>query len=190
MPELPKVRAFVAVQIDAGTVSAIENFVQLLQAHGDAVSWVKRDNLHVTLRFLGDAVAAEKIPRLDLELARIGAETPPFTLDAHGVGAFPNLERPRVIWVGLYNEALAPLAARVESAARESGFAPETRLYTPHLTIGRIRDLHRWAPLHDNLVRAAHCEFGSSKVDSMILYRSILGGTPTYQELARYALGA
>jgi 2'-5' RNA ligase len=191
MRELPdRLRAFLAVPLDADAVSAIEDFVKLLQTQIAGVSWVKRDNLHVTLRFLGDAVAAEQILQLDHALGQIGTAIPRFTLEARGVGVFPNLERPRVVWIGLHSDVLASLARRVEDVARESGFPQEPRSYTPPLTIGRVRDRRQWVPLRDSLAQAAERDFGSSKVDSMMLYRSILGsGAATYQELARYSLG-
>ncbi|MGH7837750.1 MAG: RNA 2',3'-cyclic phosphodiesterase [Candidatus Binataceae bacterium] len=190
MAQSRRLRAFIALRLNAQTLTAIASFVQALQEDGAGVGWVKRDNLHVTLRFLGGAVAAEQIARLAPTLAQIGAATPPFELDARGTGAFPNLERPRAVWIGLRSDALAPLAARVESAARECGFPPEPRPYAPHLTIGRVRNLHGWALLWRGLVDAADREFGRSRVDSILLYRSILGGAaPIYEELARYPLG-
>jgi 2'-5' RNA ligase len=124
-------------------------------------------------------------------LAQIAAETPPFDITAHGTGAFPNLARPRVVWIGLTGGELAQLAQRVEAAVVRCGFEREQRPYSPHLTIGRVRNLRGWGAVRHTLSNAVTREFGTTCVDSLILYRSMLGrDTATYEELARYGFGA
>ena len=166
---------------------ALAGFVEEMRRLASGVRWVRRTNLHLTLRFLGDAVDPKRLAALREQLAEIAAQTAPFVIDARGTGAFPNLARPRVIWAGLAGDQLVRLAARVEDAAVDVGFTRERRPYSPHLTIGRVRDLRGWPAARRAIENATEREFGSSTCESMILYRSVLGPeTSTYHELARF----
>jgi 2'-5' RNA ligase len=187
----PKIRAFIAVRLRAETDRAIGELIEALREPGDGISWARSANLHLTLRFLGAAIDSRLIAPLSDALAAIAAETAPFTVEARGLGAFPNLAHPRVIWVGLECEALPPLARRLEQAAVESGFAPERRPYSPHLTIGRVRDLRRWAILRGKLEAAAARNFGRSPIAAMTLYESQLAASGAkYRELAQFQFRA
>jgi len=166
---------------------AIGEMVHPLREQRSGVRWVRPANLHLTLRFLGDAVDRNVLMALDRNLTEIAAQTSPFMLHARGTGAFPNLDRPRTIWVGLVSEQLVRLARQVEDTAVEVGFAPEGGPYTPHLTIGRVRDLHGWQQIRRLLHQSSIHDFGSTLISEMTLYRSILGGEAAqYQALARY----
>ena len=167
--------------------AALASFIEEMRRLASGVRWVRRTNLHLTLRFLGDAADSQCLAALREKLTEIAAQTAPFVIDARGTGAFPNLARPRVIWAGLVGDELVRLAARVEDAAVEAGFTRERRPYSPHLTIGRVRDLREWSAARPAIENAARREFGSSNCESMILYRSVLGPeTSTYHELARF----
>lgn len=105
-----------------------------------AVKWVRTDSVHLTLKFLGAVPAAQaSLLRLALDDALRGSRPPTVRLSAAGV--FPSPQRPRVLWVGLAGDidALAALQERVERALAPLGFPPEGR-FTPHLTLGRVRD--------------------------------------------------
>jgi RNA 2',3'-cyclic 3'-phosphodiesterase len=182
-----KIRAFVALRMGAQIEGAVADFVKSLREFGSGVRWVHPANLHLTLRFLGDVVERDLLLALDNILNEIAAATPPFMLIARGTGVFPNLNRPRTIWIGLVSEKLMRLAQQVEDAAVKAGFAPEGRRYTPHLTIGRVRDLRGWQKIRHELGESSTLDFGSTLISEMILYRSILGGEASqYQPLARY----
>jgi 2'-5' RNA ligase len=141
------------------------------------------------LRFLGAAVDRNLLLPLDKTLHEIGSQTSPLMLNARGIGAFPNLDRPRAIWIGLVGEQLIGLAQQVEDAVAQAGLASERRPYTPHLTIGRVRDLRGWQEIRHVLRQSSNQDFGSAQISEMILYRSILGGeTSQHQALARYPL--
>jgi 2'-5' RNA ligase len=185
-----RARAFVALRMSAKVEDALTEFIEILAASPSGVRWVRRDNLHLTLRFLGDQVAAEQLERLSQALEEIAGSTAPFIIEVRGTGTFPNLKRPQVVWVGLVSNALVDLAKRVEAAAVRCGFRPERRPFSPHLTIGRVRHRSGWVLVLRALTEAGTREFGTTQVDSMILYRSVLGpDASTYTELARYALG-
>jgi 2'-5' RNA ligase len=185
------IRAFVGLRLSDEVELAVADFIESLQLSSSAngaIRWVGRVNLHLTLRFLGDRVAASTLARLDRGLVRISAATAQFTIGVRGTGAFPNLTRPRVLWVGLESSELIELAARIERAAIESGLAPERRAYSPHLTIGRAREFDGWNEVQRVLDAASQREFGPSSVQAMMLYRSMLApGGASYKELARYS---
>jgi RNA 2',3'-cyclic 3'-phosphodiesterase len=183
-----KVRAFVALRMSAQVEDALAGFVEKLRGLSNGIGWTPRANLHLTLRFLGDRVPAEKLERIDSALEQTAATAAPFAIVIRGTGVFPNPTRPRVIWVGLQSNCLIQLAARVENAAVNAGFEPEQRDYTPHLTIGRIRDPQAWRAVRTSINEAADRDFGTTQVDSMTLYQSRLGSHPTYIQLAVYTL--
>lgn len=191
MEGLPdKIRAFVAVRLAAQVESEIGAFVETLRRLNADISWVGRDRFHVTLRFLGDEFSAQAIPQLSDALARVAAAGAPFEVEARGAGAFPNLERPRVIWIALPSVQLTQLGERVEAAAVDCGLERERRPYSPHLTIGRVRNSRGLSAVRSALLAAADRDFGSSRIETLTLYRSILGNGPaTYTELARFPLG-
>ena len=188
MPD--RVRAFVALRLSPEVERAVIDLVAALrQAHDrpGAVRWVRPANLHLTLRFLGDRVESITLERLDRALLRIAAATARFTIRVRGLGGFPHLVRPRVLWAGLEGPHLPALAAAVEHAATASGLPPEPRPFAPHLTLGRVRDLGGWAHLRPAIEAAADRDFGHSAAQSMLLYRSTLAlDAATYEELARY----
>ena len=189
MPD--RVRAFVAIRMAPEVEQAVIDFIASMRTAGtanrDGLRWIGRDNLHVTLRFLGDRVAGSILDRLSDALGEIATATMSFDLHVRGLGAFPDLARPRVVWVGLESPNLRALAAQVEGAAGAAGLAPEERSFTPHLTIGRIRGLTGWSDLRRAIEAAQDREFGRTRVESLILYRSILGpDSPRYEELGRY----
>jgi RNA 2',3'-cyclic 3'-phosphodiesterase len=190
--DLPdRIRAFIAVRMSAEVETAIEGLINPLSKLGGGTRWVHQHNLHLTLRFLGNTVERNRLVVLDSILNEIAAQTSPFILSAHGTGAFPNLDRPRTIWIGLASEALVGLAQQVENATVEAGFPPEGRPYSPHLTIGRVRDFSGWQQIRRALRQPSIQDFGSTLVSEMILYRSILGGESSqYQPLARYTFRA
>jgi RNA 2',3'-cyclic 3'-phosphodiesterase len=177
--------------MSAEVESAIAELVDPLRKPRSGARWLDTGNLHLTLRFLGDKADRNLVVALDRMLSDVAAQTRPFLVEARGTGAFPNLERPRVIWIGLVSEELIRLAQKVEKAATEVGFEPEGRPYSPHLTIARVRDLNGWQRIRRVLHQSSIRGFGSTLISEMILYRSILGGQASrYQPISRYAFSA
>jgi len=203
MPQ--RVRAFIALGLDGAVDAAIAGLTERLRAPENGVRqnnippdanrsagirWVPRANFHLTLFFLGPAVLRERLAPVAEALGAIAEETAPFEIAAQGVGAFPNLARPRIIWVGLHGDALAGLAARVAGAAERCGFARERRAYSPHLTIGRVRSFSSPGWLRRAFNEAADSSFGVARIERVMLYRSEPGPrSSTYHELAAFPLG-
>ena len=188
MPELPeKIRAFIAVRVSPEVERAIEDMIGELRAPNDGIKWVASTNLHLTLKFLGPAVPLEKVHRLQPELEQIAADTAAFELEAAGVGGFPDLKRPHVLWVGLRSDALKELAARIDDAASRCGFEREQRAFNGHLTIARLRRPHLHSATRARIEAAIKRDFGASTIREMTLYRSIT--TPAgsiYDALAEF----
>ena len=108
-------------------------------APAGSVRWVRPEAMHLTVKFYGD-VAAEAVDALADGLARAAATSRPLDLTLEGLGVFPNPRRPQVIWAGLGGEvaSLQALAAEVERISTALGYAPESRAFKPHLTLGRV----------------------------------------------------
>lgn len=108
----------------------------------NTVRWAAPQNIHLTLHFLGDITAAEA-DDVSRALAIAAPEATPFSLNLGGLGCFPNVRRPRVLWVGLLEEsaALVTLHQRLgQSLEAAIGFSPDKRPYSPHLTLGRVKN--------------------------------------------------
>lgn len=138
------VRTFVAVWLDERLRRCVEEFARSVrtpvEGAAGSVRWVKASQFHFTLRFLGelDRDARERVFEAVTEACRTAA---PFSLRLGGVGGFPDLRRPRVLWVGVEppgDRLLASLAEAVQQALERRGFGPPDRPFSPHLTIGRL----------------------------------------------------
>jgi 2'-5' RNA ligase len=188
-PRAERWRCFVAIDLGEPARSAAIEYLERLRATIGGVAWTRPENLHLTLKFLGD-VAATCIPSMTERLRLAVAETPAFTLEVGGVGAFPSLARPQTIWIGVTSPALLPLAAIVESACEAEGFERERRAFQPHLTLGRVRD-RRTVPDLVFLARDGSRALGTTAVTDVTLFRSELGaGGARHSALARLPLAA
>lgn len=192
LDDLPaRVRAFIALDVNAEIARAIDRLTSELRTPHDAINWVRGEKLHLTLRFLGDAVDSQRLPRLVDGLEQVAAATEPFVIGLHGTGAFPGLDRPRVLWIGLASVELVALAGRVEAAVVAGGFEAERRPFSPHLTIARVRDPRRFGVLRSAFEHYANHDFGTVEARAMTLYRSQLSPQgSTYQALAAFGFGA
>lgn len=190
-------RAFIAILLSPEVRDAVTDEVERLRPLSRAVAWVPRDNLHLTLRFLGEQ-SEERLADALVALESVAEGGEPFTLGLHGLGAFPGLERPRILWVGVAEGALAAreLQARLESGLTERGFPPEARPWHPHLTVGRVFDERRWRREATPALRQAVAQAGNRPVarlsiTAISLMKSDLGpGGSRYTALASRPLGA
>lgn len=133
-------RAFVAVELPEALRARCGAVTERLRGEAGKVSWVKPGNLHLTLKFLGYATPSQAERLID-SLTHKLAKLSPFELELRGLGVFPSLDRPRVIWVGVAEgaPALCELAQKVEGSAAKAGFPREARAFSPHLTLGRVK---------------------------------------------------
>jgi len=138
-------RTFFCIELEDGIKEKLDGIASgLKRGSATRVSWVRRENLHVTLRFLGE-VAPEQVEELQLaaEVAREGIE--PFELELNLLGAFPNREQPRVIWAGSSSPPpeILQLYEQLERELHSLGFPSEGKPYTPHITLGRVKERNR-----------------------------------------------
>ncbi|MCI0514583.1 RNA 2',3'-cyclic phosphodiesterase [candidate division KSB1 bacterium] len=137
---MEKIRTFIAIELPESIQAGIGKLQAELKRMQAAVSWVKYQNIHLTLKFLGD-VAADQIPAIIQSVARAAQTVPGFKISVQGAGFFPNAKRPRVFWVGCEATAgyLAPLHQALEQELLALNFEKEDRPFSPHLTIGRVK---------------------------------------------------
>ena len=131
-------RLFVAIRFPESLRAALWDATAPLREAGPSVRWTPVGQLHITLRFLGD-VPTGSIGEIDERLSEAAAACASFTLPLGGVGAFPSLRRPRVLWLGSGSGELSTLHSAVETALKACGFAPEDRPFRPHVTLGRVK---------------------------------------------------
>ncbi|MBI4609669.1 MAG: RNA 2',3'-cyclic phosphodiesterase [Candidatus Rokubacteria bacterium] len=170
-----RIRAFVAILLDSGVREAVAAELERLRPLARSVSWVPTQNLHLTFKFLGE-IQAEALEAVKEALVEGVAAAEPFTLTFHGLGAFPGLARPRVIWVGVARggRECQALQAQVDAALNRRGFPKDARAYTPHLTIGRVRDPRGLVALQQAITQNAQKTFGDQRVSAISLMRSDL----------------
>jgi len=134
------IRAFVAVLLPEAVRDRIHRTAAGLRARAASVAWVRADNLHLTLRFLGE-VEPTALGAINGALAQAAGTVAPFPVTLGGLGGFPGPRAPRVVWVGVTEGGggLVALHAGVEAALGAVGVTPEGRAYHPHVTLGRAR---------------------------------------------------
>lgn len=188
---MPALRTFIAVETPPNVVGRAGQLAKVLRPAGADVGWVAAENLHWTIKFLGNARQKDLID-ICRALADAAARTPPFTMTVHGAGAFPAIDRPRTIWLGAGEGAsgIIHLANAVEEEMTAIGFRREGRRYEPHLTVGRVRS---GGPSQTELGRllGGQRDFdgGVMEVDEVVLFSSELRPDgPVYEALERVEL--
>ena len=139
---MEKIRTFIAIELDESIKDGLTKLQERLKGkvpRGSA-RWVRPKGIHLTLKFLGD-VPADQIGEITRALERSCQGFAPFSLSCGGLGCFPNLKRPRVVWVGIQEETgtLAQLKKAIEENVAPLGYPTEKRKFSPHLTLGRVQ---------------------------------------------------
>lgn len=183
-------RTFVAVPLDGVLRAAIEELQRQLEHAGAQARWTRPDQLHFTLRFLGEIPLAQ-VARVKVAVREAASGVEPFTIELRGLGAFPSLQRPQVIWIGVNDgkEPLRTLAGRLERALAKQRFPAEPRPFRPHLTLARIRGTRNWAEMVRALGAAKDTNVGTQQVARMIVFESHLSPKgSTYTPLEEVSL--
>jgi len=185
------IRAFIAVDLDDPVIEKVCNVVAILKSRITEIRWLRKENLHLTLKFLGN-IAESQVEPITAALRHPLGLFSPCTISAKGLGVFPDFRRPKILWVGLTGDQLVQLAAEIESALMPLGFTPENRAFTPHLTIGRWREGSRPAKnLRQEIDSLNDFEFGACAVRQIVLFQSVLKPEgASYSELRTIQLGA
>jgi 2'-5' RNA ligase len=172
------IRAFIAISLPNPIQQKLDEVTRLFKNEKTgAVRWVSANNIHLTLKFLGEVDGA-KVEAISQVIQAESQHIHPFELSASGVGAFPNLRRPRVIWVGVQApQALIDLANAIDQGTQRLGFQGEERAFSPHLTLGRLSQnasLQEMQSVAQALSAARISNLGSFTVTQVTLFRSDL----------------
>ena len=183
-------RTFIAIELPPSVISLLVNVQKNLQSMGVRAKWVRPQNIHLTLKFLGNINPGD-IDKIGEAMADAVAEFEALNLVAEGVGVFPGIHRPRVIWVGLKGQVqtLFALQRRMEDNLAALGYKKEKRPFKGHLTLGRFKK-----GVNPETIRQAVREFGTLDSEEftarrVILYKSDLKPTgAVYSQLQQVVL--
>jgi RNA 2',3'-cyclic 3'-phosphodiesterase len=189
---MPMTRTFIAVEVADGVRSRAAELISCLRGEGK-VSWVAPSNMHITLKFLGDQ-PDEAVAAICQAVREGAASVDPFEFCCQGAGAFPSIQRPRTLWLGV-SEGLAEfrqLHAAIDESLARRRFPKDRQQFRPHLTLGRVRSAGpQVAPLSDALQAYQDFDGGRTAVDEVTVFASQLAPSgPTYDVLARAPLRA
>ncbi|MCL4270932.1 MAG: RNA 2',3'-cyclic phosphodiesterase [Anaerolineales bacterium] len=174
-----QIRVFIAVDLPPAIQESVEKQTASLRRKlgDDLIRWVPAKNMHLTLKFIGN-IAASHLDFLKQMLIQSVNSQRQFDLQIGGIGSFPNLKRPRVLWVGIHAPAdLTSLQKNVEAGAVRLGYEKEERGFSPHLTLGRVRqnvsaaDLQR---IRSALENTQIGRIGTATIEAVHLYKSDL----------------
>jgi len=187
-----KIRLFVAVDIPGEVRELLSRVLQELRGEMEGARWVKPENLHLTLKFIGD-YEEEGLEKLTGEVRAAAERIPAFIAALDGCGAFPSGKRARVIWVGMAegSEKAGRMARKLDARLERAGVKREDRPFKSHLTLARLKqpgDCSGYLKiLNHKLEGLPGLPF---EVGEVVLYRSILSPHgPTYVPLERISLG-
>lgn len=164
-------RLFIALTIDEKIKEEIYKYIEGLKVKTDAkIKWVEKENLHITLKFLGE-VRENKLEDIKNALRQTVLGSSVFDLDFKGAGSFPPGKNPRVIWVGAESNKVVKLSKKIDDIMSSVGFKKEERNFKSHITIGRIKEGRFDIGLIEKDIDKF---FGSMVVEKVDLYRSYL----------------
>ena len=173
------VRAFIAIDLPEILQERLRALDRKLrpQFEGLPLHWVPVENIHLTLKFLGD-VSQDNLKSIAEVLQKECATAAPFEVHVEGLGLFPNAQRPRVIWVGVSGgEPMLTLQQSLEAGLAQLGYAPERRPFSPHLTLGRIQrkaDARQKKQVADIIAQHDVGLLGTAVADEVALFKSEL----------------
>ena len=193
---MKNLRTFVAVDVSDAVRRYAESLKDELAACLSGIHWTRRDNLHLTLKFLGDVPETE-LAGVCSAVRDAVCQQDPLEIECGGLGAFPDEQRPRTLWVGIRQgeESLRTLQGLIDKNLTEYGFPPERRRFHGHLTIGRIsrRDglaADQLAEVEDIIKREQDAEGVMMMVEEVITFSSFLNPEGrVYQPIAHARLG-
>lgn len=186
---MDSIRTFIALELPEELKTSLGRLQAALRDLVPGVKWVRPENMHLTLKFLGDTSPGRVAPVASV-LERLAAGRAPFFFDAAGIGAFPNCRNPKVLWAGLQaGQSLNLFYGELEAALADLGFAREARPFAPHLTLGRLRDGRARKALAGLLEQYGSERFGRFAADRIVFFKSDLRPSgPVYEALKSITL--
>ncbi len=169
------IRSFIAVEIDQSNKQELSTLISHLKKSDADVKWANENQMHLTLKFLG-TVDETKLQKISDILKRIANDFSAFNIQFSKIGAFPNINRPRVIWMGISKGSnhLKLLNNKIESEFEKIGFGKEKREYNAHLTFGRVKSSKN-IPGLKKIIDETTIQFHDEiRIDKIILFQSTL----------------
>jgi 2'-5' RNA ligase len=186
------IRTFIAIELPEKIIYTISKIQEEIKSYGLKIRWVRPENIHLTLKFLGDIKEAdtEKVAKAVSESV---TGYPPISLAVKGIGVFPGIKSPRVVWLGVSNQldVLTTFQKTLDEKLEAIGFPKEKRPFRGHLTLGRIKSKIDPKTLNDVLKEFTQFESERFFADRIILYKSELKPKgPVYTKLIETYLTA
>ena len=186
------IRTFIAIELPEKIIYTINKVQEEIKSYGLKIRWVRPENIHLTLKFLGDIKAADT-EKVAIAVSESVTGYPPISLAVKGIGVFPGIKRPRVIWLGVSNQldVLTTFQKTLDEKLEAIGFPKEKRPFRGHLTLGRIKSKIDPKKLNDALKEFTRFESEHFLADRIILYKSDLKPNgPVYTKLIETYLTA
>lgn len=183
-------RTFIAIDIPPWVKEQIAGIQNRFKSLDLNASWVRPENIHLTLKFLGD-IDPQRVPLIKETMTRALNPIPKFSVWLGGLGVYPDLKRPRVLWVGLRDSqgALETLHEKTDDALNSLGFPKEPRKFSPHLTFGRLKSQKGKSSLEKALQEGPEIESDPFEISSVKFYQSQLTRTGSiYTALDKFIL--
>jgi 2'-5' RNA ligase len=185
------VRTFLALPLDEVIVRRLTEAQRSLSSAGARVRWVALENLHLTVKFLGDVID-EDLDKVCRTAEEIASQTQPFEFSIKGLSSVPPAGQMRMVWAGVDEPTgrLEKMHSIMEEAYARLGFRAENRAYRPHLTLGRVKSGQNVAQLRAAVGRYAETDFGVQSAEELIVFSSQLTPKgPVYSPLKQASLG-
>lgn len=182
-------RCFIAIDMPEDIKNSIANVVEQADHKSKSIRWVPSENIHLTLKFLGE-VKESLIAEIEKRIAAVCMRHSIFNIGIRSVGAFPNLKYPNILWVGIdASKELRDLFDAIEESLSELGFEKESRQFSPHITIARIKDKKEIDLTMKTLSSFKDTFFGIVNVKEILLMKSILKPTGAqYSKISTFML--
>lgn len=185
-------RLFIALPLSSSVENNLAVIIDKLKSYGGKVKWVTPEQIHITVRFLGETEKGQA-PLIKKMLDKVASKYDSFDLSIDRIGGFPNLNKPRVIWTGFTDNdqinIMARMVKEVEYDIRRLGFEPDEKRFRPHLTLGRVKISEGLDDLLET-IKSFQMKPIPVKLDKLRLYKSTLTSQgPIYECLYEVMLG-
>jgi 2'-5' RNA ligase len=190
---MARIRTFIAVELGPSVIKRAGDLIDKLRVADAQVAWVKPQQMHLTLKFLGDVPDTET-PDICRVVEKAAGQIEPFEIICRGVGAFPDIHRPKTLWIGIQDgaEELKALQAAIDDALKaELGYSREARGFHPHLTVGRVKHASAMGRGDLEHLLDKHKDFDAdlAVIDEVVTFASFLDRKgPTHEALGRAEL--
>ncbi len=186
---MQNIRLFLAINLNSGTLNKLSKTTEELKSDFREARWCKKDAMHLTIKFFG-VIPLLSVVEIGKAVRSVIASTSPIRFEVKGVGGFPSLENPRILWAGITEgkEEIVKLAQDISDALEEYDFIPERKKFVPHITLARFK---RGSKNNNGITSLSpHLEqksFGVTEANELLLYSSDLIETgPFYSVVDRW----